>query len=128
MRIQILTNSRAPIFRQITDQIRRAIASGELSVGDLLPSVRQLAHELVINPNTVAKAYGELVRDAVLDSVAGKGFFVAKPRSVFSKAERLRRIDEAIDRLLNEMLTLNISGEELIARLKNRLEKIRHDQ
>ncbi len=127
MRIQIVTNSRTPIYRQIADQIRRAIATGGVSVGDMLPSVRQLAQDLVINPNTVAKAYGELVRDGILDSMAGKGFFVATPRTLFTKHERNRRIDEVIHRLLSEMLTLNISNEELFERLKYQLEKIRHE-
>ena len=103
--IRIVAGSTAPIYRQIVDQITRSVASGELSVGESVPSVRQLARELVINPNTVAKAYAELVDSGFLETQAGKGFFVAKRRQVYSKTERLRRIDESIDQLVNQATT-----------------------
>lgn len=121
MRFRITPGSQVAIYKQIADQIRRAVAKGELAVGDSLPSVRVLANELVVNANTVAKAYAELTRDGVLDSQPVRGLFVAKKRSVFTKAERNRRLDEAIDTLIGEAVTLDFAADELIERLRDRL-------
>jgi GntR family transcriptional regulator len=121
--IRIVAGSTTPIYRQIVDQVTRGVASGELSVGESVPSVRQLARELVINPNTVAKAYAELVESGFLETQAGKGFFVAKRRQVYTKAERLRRIDESIDQLVNQSLALDIEPDEIVQRLQDRFEK-----
>ena len=91
-RIQITTGASTPIYRQIVDQVRLAAATGEVPAGQPMPSVRSLAEQLRINFNTVAKAYAELVRDGVLESLPAKGFFVAEKRQVYSKPERLRRL------------------------------------
>ena len=88
MQIRVIAGSSTAIYRQIADQIRRAVLTGEIKVGDPLPSVRELAKELVVNPNTVAKAFAELGRDGVIQSQPGRGACVAKRRSVFTKAER----------------------------------------
>ena len=83
LNLSIIPGNPAPIYRQISDQVRRAVGARALKVGDQMPSVRALAERLVINPNTVARAYAELARDGILDSQAGRGFFVAK------KAQRI---------------------------------------
>ncbi len=127
MQIQIVPNSSIPIFRQIADQVRRLVATGKLQLGDPVPSVRQLAKDLVINPNTVAKAYADLTRDGVLESQQGRGLFVAKRKSVYTKAERVRRLDEAIQRLIGEGLTLDFSAEEIIERVSLQLGKLTHE-
>lgn len=127
MQIRVIPGSSAAIYRQIADQIRRAVASGQLNVGDPLPSVRALAKELVINPNTVAKAYAELVRDGVLETQAGRGAFVAQRRTVYSKAERLRRLDDALERTISESLTLDFSRDEILDRMRMKLEKMKID-
>ena len=124
MQIRVIPGSNAAIYRQIADQIRRAVVSGQLSVGDPLPSVRQLAKELVVNPNTVAKAYAELVRDGVLETQAGRGAYVAKRREVFTKTERLRRLDEAIDTVISEALTLGFDRQETLERLRLKLDQL----
>jgi GntR family transcriptional regulator len=124
MQINITPGNAVSIYRQITDQIKRAIATEKISVGDPLPSVRQLAKELVVNPNTVAKAYAELVRDGVLESQQGRGYFVAKKKSIYSRAERLRRLDEAIDGVISEAITLDFSPEDVQDRLQIRLDKL----
>ena len=110
----ISTGSNVPIYRQIVDQVRRAIASGDLAVGDQLPSVRVLAERLLVNHNTVAKAFNELVRDGVLESRHGLGAFVAQRRNVYSNAERKRRLDAAIATLTSEAVLLDFSREELL--------------
>ncbi len=112
-RITIATGAGAPIYRQIVDQVRLAVATGALAPGEALPSVRGLAEQLVVNFNTVAKAYGELVRDGVLESLQGKGFFVAEKRQVYSKAERLRRLRQALDAFVQEAVFLDFSAEEI---------------
>src|SRR5579871_991374 len=90
--IHVTTGAGTPIYRQIVDQVRLAVATGTLSPGEALPSVRSLAEQLVINFNTVSKAYAELVREGVLESLQGKGFFVAQKRQIYSRGERLRRL------------------------------------
>ncbi|MDZ4852794.1 MAG: GntR family transcriptional regulator [Pirellulaceae bacterium] len=128
MQIRISVGNPQSIYRQIADQIRRAVVTGELSVGEAIPSVRQLAKELVINPNTVAKAYGELTRDGVLEGQPGRGYIVANRKNIYTKTERLRRLDQVLDSLVSEAITLGFSGDELLERLSKRLEKLLPDQ
>jgi DNA-binding transcriptional regulator YhcF (GntR family) len=112
--ITITTGAGTPIYRQIVDQVRLGVATGALAPGDALPSVRTLADRLVINANTVAKAYAELVRDGVVESQQGLGFFVAnKKRQVYSRAERLRRLHQALDAFVHEAVFLDFTDEEI---------------
>jgi GntR family transcriptional regulator len=112
--INVTTGSGTPIYRQIMDQVRLGVATGALAPGDPLPSVRALADRLVINANTVAKAYAELVRDGVLESQQGLGFFVAnKKRQVYSRAERLRRLHQALDTFVHEAVFLDFTADEI---------------
>ncbi len=124
MQIRVIPGSSAAIYRQIADQVRRAVVSGELEIGDAMPSVRALAKELVVNPNTVAKAYAELIRDGVLETQPGRGAFVAKRRNVFSKAERLRRLDDALETAVGAAVTLDFTSEEILARMRSKLEDL----
>lgn len=123
-RPQITTGSSIPIYRQLVDQIRHAIASKKLATGEALPSVRALAAELVVNPNTVAKAYSALVRDGVLESHQGRGYFVAERREIYTKKERQRRLEEIMKPFLAEALTLGFDGEQILAEVKKRLESL----
>ena len=112
--INITTGSGTPIYRQIGDQVRLGVATGALAPGDRLPSVRALADRLVINANTVAKAYADLVRDGVLESQQGLGFFVAsEKRQVYSRAERLRRLRQAVEGFVHEAVFLDFSADEI---------------
>ena len=111
--------SDVPIYRQIIQHIRRAVAQGQLGLGDQLPAVRTLAESLVVNPNTVARAYQELIRDGVLESRSGIGVFVAeKVRQVFSEAERERRLGHALEQLFHEALLLDFSLPEVRAAME----------
>jgi GntR family transcriptional regulator len=103
------------------DAIRRKITEGDLSVGDQLPSVRGLAQQLSINPNTVSKAYGELVAGGWLQSRAGLGLYVAAQRDQLSTAERERRLDAAVDRFVNEVVAIRCSPDEAIERASQAL-------
>ena len=115
--LQIAAGDARPIGRQIVDAVRMKIATGEIEPGDQLPSVRGLAQQLTINPNTVAKAYAELVAEGWLESRQGLGLYVAPPRQRLSDAERDRRLDEAIQRFLNDVIVLGFAPDEVQSRL-----------
>jgi GntR family transcriptional regulator len=119
------TSSRLPIYQQLVQQVREAIARGELRPEAALPSVRQLSRELVVNPNTVARAYTELEREGLLVSRPGRGIFVAQPRSDLTRAARDRRLTEAIDRWLTEAVHLGFSAEEVLALVGRRVRQFR---
>jgi len=121
--VSIATGSDVPIYRQIVDQVCRAIATGELAPGAQLPSVRALAEQLVINPNTVRKTYADLIREGILESHQGKGVFVARRRTVYTKAERARRIDTALEAFVNEGMYLGFTPEELHEALTRKLQQ-----
>jgi GntR family transcriptional regulator len=114
MHFKIDTGSSVPIYRQLVHQLREGIARGDLEAEDRLPSVRQLSQELVINPNTVARAYMELEREHILVSRAGRGIFVARPSTELTKAARDKRLKKLIDRLLTEAVHLEFSPQEVI--------------
>ena len=119
----ISTGSNKPIYQQLTDQVRLAVTNGKLAVGDQLPSVRALAEELVVNPNTVARAYGELTREGLLESRAGRGVFITHKRKVFSRAEAWRRLDPLLDALIGEAMILDFTRDELRAEFEDKLSK-----
>jgi GntR family transcriptional regulator len=119
--ISISTGSTVPIYRQIIDQFCRAIAVGRLVAGEQAPSVRALAEELVLNPNTVARAYADLIRDGVLEAQKGKGVFVARRRAVYTRSERLRRVNATLDAYVNEGIKLGFTPEQLHEALARKL-------
>ena len=86
-----------PLFQQLVDSVKRAVATGAMKAGDRLPSVRELADDLVINPNTIAKAFRELESEGVTVSRKGTGTFVAERRPMLAKEERRRRLLEALE-------------------------------
>lgn len=105
--LQLSPGDPRPITRQITDGVRRLIASGELPHGAQLPSVRGLAQQLTINPNTVAKAYNELASEGWLDARQGLGLFVAAPRQRLSESERERRLALAVEAFAAHVIGLD---------------------
>ena len=119
--LQIAPGDPRPISKQIVDGIRLRIATGELSPGEALPSVRGLAQQLLINPNTVAKAYAELTAERWVEARQGLGLFVAKPQQRLSNAERKRRFDEAVQRFVGEVVTLDIDPEQVQERIAEAL-------
>jgi GntR family transcriptional regulator len=115
--LEIATGDARPISRQIIDGVRMQIATGQLSLGAQLPSVRGLAQQLGINPNTVAKAYAELTTEGWLEARQGLGLFVAPPRQRLSRAERVKRFDEAVNRFVHEVVALDIGAAEVVVRI-----------
>ena len=110
--------SDVPIFRQIMHQIQRSVAARAMRVGEQLPPVRTLAETLVVNPNTVARAYHELIREGLLESRSGRGVFVAERRQVFSDAEQTRRLRHLAEQLCHEAMLLSSTWAELKALLE----------
>jgi len=113
LKFAISTGSTTPIYRQITEQVRLAVATAKLDVGDQLPSVRALAEELVVNPNTVARAYADLAREGVIESRAGRGVFVIRKRKVFTREEGWRRLEPLIDTIIGEAMTMDFTAEDV---------------
>lgn len=127
LQIQISFGSSTPIYWQIVDQICKAVSGGRLSPGDQMPSVRALAEQIVVNPNTVARAYGDLVRDGVLETRRGKGVYVAGRRAVFADEERDRRLDQALDVYLHEAMLFGLKDDEIEERLRRKLSDMAND-
>jgi GntR family transcriptional regulator len=121
LEITIVTGSAVPIYRQMADQVCRAVATGRLIAGEQMPSVRALAEQLVLNPNTVARSYADLIREGVLEAQKGKGVFVARRRAVYTKAERLRRLQATLEAYVNEGIHLGFTPQELRAVLERQL-------
>jgi GntR family transcriptional regulator len=120
MEFQVDPTSRIPIYRQLIDQVRQAVARGRLRAATRLPSVRVLSRELVVNPNTVARAYTELEREGVLNTRPGLGVFIAEPQAELTAAARRERLAEAIDRFLTEAVHLGFSADEVMTAVEKR--------
>jgi GntR family transcriptional regulator len=120
MQYEISSASRMPIYQQLVQQVREAIARGDLKPEVQLPSVRQLSRDLVVNPNTVARAYTELEREGLLNNRPGRGVFVAEPKDELTKDARRRRLLEVLDRFLTEAVHLAFSEEEVLRLVSNR--------
>jgi GntR family transcriptional regulator len=125
MAFHIDTASRLPIYEQLAQQIREAIARGELQPEERLPSVRRLSDELVVNPNTIARAYTELERAGLVVSRPGLGVFVAQPRAELTRAARDRRLAELLDRWLTEAVHLGYTAEEVVRLVRERVREFR---
>jgi GntR family transcriptional regulator len=128
LNISISTGSSTPIYKQITDQIRHAVATGKLTVADQLPTVRALAEELVLNPNTVARAYADLAREGLIESRAGRGVFVIRKRKVFSREEGRRRLEPLIDGLIGEAMAMDFTPEQLLEAFENKMREWKFEE
>lgn len=128
MDFQIDSASRAPIYRQLIGQIREAVARGRLTPDERLPSVRELSRRLVVNPNTIARAYTELEREGVLNTRPGLGVFVAQPTTDLTKRARRERLLTLVDELLTEAVHLGFSADELQGLLADRTNRFQFPQ
>jgi len=121
--IQISPGSSEPIYAQIVTQVSRAIAGGQVSVGDKLPTVRRLAGELVINPNTVARAYALLEREGLVTTKTGSGTFVADPGLRHADTAQINVLTERMDNIIAQGINLGLSPPDITAMMKTRLEQ-----
>jgi GntR family transcriptional regulator len=120
MQLRISPNDGVPIYQQIVNQLKYLAASGRLEAGEQLPAVRRLAEQLLVNPNTVARAYRELETDGVVTSRRGAGVFVAEGVSPLAKREQNKILNERLDMLLAEAKQMNVELETLIKLLRQR--------
>lgn len=113
MNILISNASGDPIYLQIVNQLKEEILKGTLAPGDALPSIRSLAKDLRISVITTKRAYEELEKSGFIDTVAGKGSFVASQNRELLKEQRLRKIESKISSLLKEARLIGLSPEDL---------------
>jgi GntR family transcriptional regulator len=124
MLFQVNPSSGVPIYVQIETQVKNSVAAGALKAGQPLPSVRRLAADLGINPNTVARAYQELDRDGMITTVPGGGTFIAGQVPRFLKSEKLRRLQPYARQIAVEGAQLLLSDDEILKIVQEELEKL----
>jgi len=114
-----------PLFAQLVAAVKRAVATGKLRAGDKLPSVRELAAELTINPNTIAKAYQALESEGVTMSRHGQGTFVADRRITVRRPEQKRRLREGLDALMSDAVHLGLSEDDVREEFDDAMKRVR---
>lgn len=124
MLFHVNPSSGVPIYLQIEAQVKNAVAAGALKPEQALPSVRKLASDLSINPNTVARAYLELERDGVISAVPGGGTYVAANVPRLLKQERLRRLQPYARQIAVEGFQLGLSEQDILKVLQDEMEKL----
>ena len=122
MFIQLNFKSGKPVYLQVVDQIKAAAASGALQAGEPLPSIRPLSEQLRVNRNTLAKAYAELESQGVIETLAGKGCFLAQNNSPFKKSVREKMLADEIDAAIVQAHHLQVDEKTFLELIKERLQ------
>ena len=120
MQIHITTSDGVPIYQQVVNQIKFLIASGRLNSGDELPPIRVLAAQLLINPNTVARAYRELETAGIVEKRLTAGTYVSEQGSPLARRERVKILAERIDTLLAEAIHMGVSIDDVMKLVQQR--------
>ncbi len=123
MQFRIDNASDRPVYQQIIDQIKRDIALGRLNKNERLPTVRQLAGQIALNPNTIAKAYRQLEQEGIIVTKAGAGAFVANLDSNLSRSVRKKLISEELERIAVEAYHMQIDSQTLLEWFNNAVVK-----
>jgi GntR family transcriptional regulator len=124
MQLHVNPATGIPLYLQIESQLKHAIAAGALKQGDTLPSVRKLAADLRINPNTVARAYQNLERDGVISTVPGGGTYVADNVPGLLKSEKLKRLRPFALQLAVEGTQLRLAPDEILKQVQAALDEL----
>lgn len=124
MLLHVSTSSGVPVYLQIEGQVKQAIAAGALAQGQALPSVRRMAAELRVNPNTVAKAYQNLEREGVIRTVPGGGTYVADSNPGLLKSEKLRRLRPVARQLAVESFQLRLTPGDVVKLVEDELDRL----
>ena len=111
------SHSGVPVYRQLIDQVQAAVAAGVLTAGDQLPTVRQVAVDLVINPNTVLRAYREMEIRGTLETQQGSGTFIADRKIEYSKGERERQLGQLVGEFVSRAGAAGFTVEQLVKAL-----------
>lgn len=122
MQVRISDRDGVPVYVQLVSQIKYLVSSGRLAPGEQLPPVRKLAEQLVVNPNTVARAYRELESEGVVTCRRGAGVFVADGVSPLARREQNRILAERVDVLVTEARQMKVDLETLVAIVCRRYE------
>jgi len=117
-RFAIDLHSGVPVYRQLIDQVRSGMASGSLNAGDQLPTVRQLAVDLAINPNTVMRAYRELELGGLLETHQGTGTFIRNKKIIKNSGEHERQLTQLANEFTARAGAAGFTVEELLERLR----------
>ncbi len=120
MQLHISANDGVPIYLQIVQQIKYLVAAGRLAAGEELPAIRVLAEKLLVNPNTVARAYRELETAGIVTKRRTAGTFVSDTGSPLARRERVKILTERIDALLAEARQMNIDLDEVLELMRER--------
>ena len=128
MILQVNFKSGKPVYLQVVDQIKSAAASGALQAGEPLPSIRPLAEELRVNRNTIAKAYGELESQGVIETLPGKGCFLKENNSPLKKDVRRKLLIEEIDQAIVQSHHLQVPRGEFIELVRERFDTLEEKQ
>ena len=124
MQLHISTSDGVPIYLQIVNQVKYLVAAGRLAPGEEVPPIRTLAEQLVVNPNTVAKAYHELEREGVVTKRHGSGTYISDNGSPLARRERLKILTQRVDALLAEARHMDVPLKEVIDIVRDRHENI----
>lgn len=122
MQFQLNYKSGKPVYLQLVDQVKAAVASGAAQAGDSLPSIRPLAEDLRVNRNTIAKAYAELESQGVIETSAGKGCFVSGNASALRKDARVKLLTEEIDQAVVQAHHLQVTKSDFLRLAEERFE------
>jgi GntR family transcriptional regulator len=125
MQLHITANDGVPIYLQIVQQVKYLVAAGRLAPGEELPPIRVLAEQLLVNPNTVARAYRELEQAGVVTKRRTAGTYVSDAGSPLARRERLRILTERIDALLAEARQMDVDVSAIIDLVRQRDELLR---
>ena len=120
IRIQLDIKSGVPFYRQVIDQVKSAIATGQVGPGDRLPTVRQLAVDLSVNPNTVSRAYTELELTGLVETQMGSGTFVGQRKVEQDEVERRRILEQICQEMLSRASNHGFTLDDILDNLKQR--------
>lgn len=120
MQIHITTHDKVPIYLQVVNQIKYQVAAGRLTAGEELPPIRVLAEKLIVNPNTIARAYRELELAGIVEKRRTAGTYITDQGSPLARRERMKILSERIDQLLAEARQMDVDLEDLIKLMHQR--------
>jgi GntR family transcriptional regulator len=127
MNLRINFSSGVPIYLQLMEQIKHATDTGAIRVGEQLPTIRKVAEELAMNPNTVARAYRDLEHEGVVEVRHGLGVFVARPRAPSGKKDEIRNAGEVMRHAMEKGIALGLSESELRRVFEDELSRLLTD-
>ena len=125
MQLHISTKDGVPIYVQIVNQVKYLVAAGRLAPGEEVPPIRVLAEQLVVNPNTIAKAYRELEREGLVTKRHGSGTYISDNGSPLARRERMKILSQRIDALLAEARHMDVPLKEVIDLIRDRHDNLK---